>query len=203
MMPRRTRDTGVAAADGASPATGGLRRHAEELGRASERLATVGWETDTEAERTAGQADGVSEAAEATAGNVGSVAVAVEQMGMSIQEISRNTAEAASISEAAEREAQTAAERIQRLGRVSERAASDVLRPKCANNSLREEGDATRKCGIDCPRIRRKTEFRRLPLPLSSAHPWTRAARSGTSRICSPAGSPAPTRSSSRAGSRT
>ena len=126
MMPRRTRDTGVAAADGASPATGGLRRHAEELGRASERLATVGWETDTEAERTAGQADGVSEAAEATAGNVGSVAVAVEQMGMSIQEISRNTAEAASISEAAEREAQTAAERIQRLGRVSERAGGVV-----------------------------------------------------------------------------
>ena len=104
----------------------GLRRHADELSRASERLATCAWETDTEAERTAGQAEGVSEAAEETAENVGSVAVAVEEMGMSIQEISRNTAEAAAIAEAAERESQTAAERIQRLGRISVRAGGVV-----------------------------------------------------------------------------
>ena len=108
------------------PATGGLRRHADELSSASERLATCAWETDTEAERTAGQAEGASQAAEETAGSVGSVAVAVEQMGLSIQEISRNTSEAAAIAEAAEREAQTAAERIQRLGRVSERAGGVV-----------------------------------------------------------------------------
>jgi len=112
-----------AAAPDASP---GLHRHAQDLAAASERLASCGWETDAEAERTAGQAEALSEAAEQTAGNVGSVAVAVEQMGMSIQEISRNTSEAAAISASAEREAQAAAERIQRLGDVSERAGGVV-----------------------------------------------------------------------------
>lgn len=109
-----------------APSTQGLRRHAGELSAASERLASLGWETDHEAERTAQQAEGVSDAAEQTAGNVGSVAVAVEQMGASIQEISRNTTQAAAIAEAAEREAQSAAERIERLGRVSERAGGVV-----------------------------------------------------------------------------
>ena len=104
----------------------GLHRHAQELGTLSERLAAFGWETEAEAERTAGQAEALSDAAEQTAGNVGSVAVAVEQMGMSIQEISRNTSEAAAIAESAEREAQTAADRIQRLGDVSERAGGVV-----------------------------------------------------------------------------
>jgi len=104
----------------------GLRHHADELARASERLATAAYETDAEAERTAGQAEGVSQAAEETAGNVGSVAVAVEEMGVSIQEISRNTSEAAAIAEAAERQAHAAAERIQRLGRISERAGGVV-----------------------------------------------------------------------------
>jgi methyl-accepting chemotaxis protein len=108
------------------PATHGLRRHADELSETSERLATHGWEADHEAERTAQQAEGVSDAAEQTAGNVGSVAVAVEQMGASIQEISRNTSEAAAVAEAAEREAQSAAERIARLGQVSERAGGVV-----------------------------------------------------------------------------
>jgi len=112
---------------GATPASGaGLHRHAHELSALSERLASSGWDTDAEAERTAGQAEALSEAAEQTAGNVGSVAVAVEQMGMSIQEISRNTSEAAAISESAEREAQAAAERIQRLGDVSARAGGVV-----------------------------------------------------------------------------
>jgi methyl-accepting chemotaxis protein len=110
--------------DGATGA--GLHRHAQDLAGVSERLASCGWETDAEAERTAGQAEALSEAAEQTAGNVGSVAVAVEQMGMSIQEISRNTSEAAAIAESAEREAQAAAERIQRLGHVSERAGGVV-----------------------------------------------------------------------------
>jgi methyl-accepting chemotaxis protein len=104
----------------------GLHRHAQELASLSERLAACGWETESEAERTAGQAEALSDAAEQTAGNVGSVAVAVEQMGMSIQEISRNTSEAAAIAESAEREAQAAADRIQRLGDVSERAGGVV-----------------------------------------------------------------------------
>src|SRR5262245_59946284 len=104
----------------------GLLRHASELARLSEQLASCGFETDAEAEKNAGQAEGVSEAAEETAGNVGSVAVAVEQMGMSIQEISRNTSQAAAIAESAEREAQGASERIQRLGHVSERAGGVV-----------------------------------------------------------------------------
>jgi methyl-accepting chemotaxis protein len=104
----------------------GLHRHAQELASLSERLAACGWETESEAERTAGQAEALSDAAEQTAGNVGSVAVAVEQMGMSIQEISRNTSEAAAIAESAEREAQAAADRIQRLGDISERAGGVV-----------------------------------------------------------------------------
>ena len=104
----------------------GVRRHAHELASLSERLAASGWESATEAGRTVSQAEAVSEAAEQTAQNVGSVAVAVEQMGMSIQEISRNTSEAAAIAESAEREAQAAAERIQRLGDVSERAGGVV-----------------------------------------------------------------------------
>jgi len=104
----------------------GLQRHAGELSRLSEQLAACGFETDSEAERTAGRAEGLSAASEQTANNVGSVAVAVEQMGMSIQEISRNTAQAATIAEAAEREAQGASERIERLGRVSERAGGVV-----------------------------------------------------------------------------
>jgi len=120
MSPRRND------AEPGSPVNAGLHRHASELATFSERLAACGFETESEAERTAGQADALSEAAEQTAGNVGSVAVAVEQMGMSIQEISRNTAEAAAIAASAEREAQSAAERIQRLGDISERAGGVV-----------------------------------------------------------------------------
>jgi len=107
-------------------ARGTLRRHADDLSSASARLATVGWDTEQEVQRTGPQAGRVSDAAEQTAGNVGSVAVAVEQMSASIQEISRNTAQAAAIAEAAERDAQSASERIERLGRVSERAGGVV-----------------------------------------------------------------------------
>jgi len=108
------------------PPGAGLHRHAHELSALAERLAASGWETNAGAEQTAARAGSLSDAAEQTAGNVGSVAVAVEQMGMSIQEISRNTSEAATIAESAEREAQAAAERLQRLGDVSERAGGVV-----------------------------------------------------------------------------
>ena len=122
----RTREQRANAAEGTPGSGAGLNRHARDLAGLSERLAACGFETEAEAERTAGQAEALSDAAEQTAGNVGSVAVAVEQMGMSIQEISRNTSEAAAIAESAEREAQAAAERIQRLGDVSERAGGVV-----------------------------------------------------------------------------
>ena len=68
----------------------------------------------------------MSVVAEQTSENVASVAVAVEQMGVSIQEISRNTSEAAAIAASAEREAQAAVERVQRLGDVSGRAGGVV-----------------------------------------------------------------------------
>jgi len=126
MSPRRE-DAGAA-----PPGPGaGLHRHAQLLASLSERLAASGWETDTEAGLTVAQAEALSDAAEQTAESVGSVAVAVEQMGMSIQEISRNTSQAAAIAEAAEREAQGAADRIQRLGDVSERAGG-VVKAICA-----------------------------------------------------------------------
>ncbi len=106
--------------------SGALRRHAEQLSAASEKLAAQGWEADRDAGQAASQAQGVSDAAEQTASNVGSVAVAVEQMGASINEISRNTTQAAAIAETAEREAQSAAEHIDRLGRVSQKAGGVV-----------------------------------------------------------------------------
>ena len=124
MSPRRAEAR--TAREGAPAPGAGLHRHAHELASLGERLASSGWETDAEAGHTVQQAESLSDAAEQTAGNVGSVAVAVEQMGMSIQEISRNTSQAAAIAAAAEREAQAAAERIQRLGDVSERAGGVV-----------------------------------------------------------------------------